>query len=82
MYSEEIVKLMDEIQTELDELLYYSAPKRQMLTTDSVHLRLKKLTKTVQRLQMQMLIHGPKHMAEDIKKARKKQVQNKNKKNQ
>ena len=80
MYSEEIVKLMDEIQTELDELLYYSAPKRQMLTTDSVHLRLKKLTKTVQRLQMQMLIHGPKHMAEDIKKARKKQVQNKTKK--
>ena len=38
---------MDEIQTELDELLYYSAPKRQMLTTDSVHLRLKKLTKKV-----------------------------------
>ena len=49
-----------------------------MLTTDSVHLRLKKLTKTVQRLQMQMLIHGPKHMAEDINKARKKQIQRKN----
>ena len=46
MYLEEIVKLMDEIQTELNELLFYS-----------VHLRLKKLTKTVQRLQMQMLIH-------------------------
>ena len=79
MYSEEIVKLMDEIQTELDELLYYSAPKRQMLTIESVNLRLKKLSKRVQRLQMQMLVHGPKHMAEDIKKARKKQIQAKNK---
>jgi len=78
MYSEEIVKLMDEIQTELDELLHYSDPKRQMLTTDSVHLRLKKLSKNVQRLQMQMFIHGPKHMAEDINKARKKQIQRKN----
>ena len=82
MYSEEIVKLMDEIQTELDELVYYAAPKKQMLAVSSIHLRLKKLSKNVQRLQMQMLIHGPKHMAEDIKKARKKQVQNKNKKNQ
>ena len=81
MYSEEIVKLMDEIQTELDELLYYSAFKRQMLTIESVNLRLKKLSKRVQRLQMQMLVHGPKHMAEDIKKARKKQIQAKNKKN-
>jgi len=82
MYSEEIVKLMDEIQCELDELLHYSAPKRQMLTIDSVNLRLKKLSKRVQRLQMQMLVHGPKYMAEDIKKARKKQIEAKNKRNE
>ena len=75
MYSEEVVKLMDEIQTELDQLVYYAHPNKQMLSGSSIHLRLKKLSKNVQRLQMQMLIHGPKHMAEDINKARKKQIQ-------
>tara|TARA_Y100000401_G_C8257429_1_gene191496 strand:- start:67 stop:312 length:246 start_codon:yes stop_codon:yes gene_type:complete len=75
MYSEEIVKLMDEIQTELDELVYYINPNKQMLSGSSLHIRLKKVSKNVQRLQMQMLIHGPKHMAQDIKKARKKQIQ-------
>ncbi len=79
MYSEEVVKLMDEIQTELDQLVYYAHPNKQMLSGSSIHLRLKKLSKNVQRLQMQMLIHGPKYMAEDIKKARKKQIQRKNK---
>ena len=79
MYSEEIVKLMDEIQTELDELVYYADPNKQMVSGSSLHIRLKKLSKNAQRLQMQMLVHGPKHMAEDIKKARKKQIQAKNK---
>ena len=78
MYSEEVVALMDEIQTELDELVYYAHPKRQMLAGSSLHMRLSKLAKTAQRLQMQMLIHGPKHMHQDIVKARKQQIQNKN----
>jgi len=77
MYSEEIVTLLDTIQTELDEIVYYSHPNRQMLAGSSLHLRLKKLAKMSQRLQMQMLIHGPKHMQQDIVKARKKQIQNK-----
>ncbi len=70
---------MDEIQTELDELVYYADPNKQMVSGSSLHIRLKKLSKNAQRLQMQMLVHGPKHMAEDIKKARKKQIQAKNK---
>ena len=73
MYSEEVVILMDEIQTELDEIVYYSHPSRQMLSGSSLHLRLSKLAKSAQRLQMQMLIHGPKHMQQDIVSARKKQ---------
>ena len=76
MYSEEIVKLMDEIQTELDETTFYFDPRRQLLDSRSVHTRLRKLCKLVQRLQMQMMIHGPKYMREDIVKARKKQNTN------
>ena len=73
MYSDEIVTLLDNIQTELDEIVYYVNPSRQMLSGSSLHIRLKKLAKTAQRLQMQMLIHGPKHMQQDIVSARKKQ---------
>ena len=55
---------MDEIQTELDETTFYFDPRRQLLDSRSVHTRLRKLCKLVQRLQMQMMIHD---MYKDIK---------------
>ena len=47
MYSNKTVKLLELLIEDVDDLVYYADPKRQMLDSKSVYIRIKKLKKNL-----------------------------------
>ena len=73
MYSNKIVLLLEELIEDVEDLVYFADPKRQMLDSKSVHIRLKKIKKNLNLMSLELLLKCPKTMSEEVERARKKQ---------
>ena len=73
MYSNKTVQLLESLIEDVDDLVYYADPKRQMLDSKSVHVRLKKIKKNLNLMSLELLLKAPKAMSEEVERARKKQ---------
>ena len=73
MYSNKTVQLLESLIEDVDDLVYYADPKRQMLDSKSVPVRLKKIKKNLNLMSLQLLLKAPKAMSEEVERARKKQ---------
>ena len=73
MYSNTTVTILEDLIEDVEDLVYFADPKRQMLDSKSVHIRLKKIKKNLNLMSLELLLKAPKAMSEEIQKARKKQ---------
>lgn len=73
MYSNKTVTILEDLIEDVEDLVYFADPKRQMLDSKSVHIRLKKIKKNLNLMSLELLLKAPKAMSEEIQKARKKQ---------
>ena len=73
MYSNKTVQLLESLIEDIDDLVYYADPKRQMLDSKSVYIRIKRLKKNLNAMSLELLLRSPKSMSEEIQKSRKKQ---------
>ena len=73
MYSNKTVTILEDLIEDVEDLVYFADPKRQMLDSKSVHIRLKKIKKNLNLMSLEILLKAPKAMSEEIQKARKKQ---------
>ena len=73
MYSNKTVTILQDLIEDVEDLVYFADPKRQMLDSKSVHIRLKKIKKNLNLISLELLLKGPKTMSEEIERARKKQ---------
>ena len=73
MYSNKTVTILEDLIEDVEDLVYFADPKRQMLDSKSVHIRLKKIKKKLNLMSLELLLKAPKAMSEEIQKARKKQ---------
>ena len=73
MYSNKTVTILEDLIEDVEDLVYFADPKRQMLDSKSVHIRLKKIKKNLNLMSLELLLKAPKAMSEDIQKDRKKQ---------
>jgi|TARA_B100000900_G_scaffold383904_1_gene372244 hypothetical protein len=73
MYSHKIVEILELLIEDVDDLVYYADPKRQMLDSKSVYIRIKRLKKNLNAISLELLLRSPKAMSEEIHKSRKKQ---------
>ena len=73
MYSNKTVTILEDLIEDVEDLVYFADPKRQMLDSKSVHIRLKKVKKNLNLMSLELLLKAPKAMSEEIEIARKKQ---------
>ena len=73
MYSNKTVTILEDLIEDVEDLVYFADPKRQMLDSKSVHIRLKKVKKNLNLMSLELLLKAPKDMSEEIEIARKKQ---------
>ncbi len=75
MFSYKVIKLLDGVVEEINDMVYYADPQRQMLDSRGVHIRLKKVQKELKLISLDILLNSDKLMKEDIEKSLKKQAQ-------
>ena len=67
MYSHKIVEILELLIEDVDDLVYYADPKRQMLDSKSVYIRIKRLKKNLNAISLELLLRSPKAMSEKTK---------------
>ena len=73
MYSNRTVTILEDLIEDVGDLVYFADPKRQMLDSKAVHIRLKKIKKNLNLMSLELLLKAPKTMSEEVERARKKQ---------
>lgn len=73
MFTYKVIELLDSVTEEVNDMVYYADPSRQMLDTRGMHIRLLKVQKELKQISLDILFNGDKIMVEDIKQSIKKQ---------
>jgi hypothetical protein len=73
MFTYKVIELLDSVTEEVNDMVYYADPSRQMLDTRGVHIRLKKVQKELKLIALDILVNGDKVLVDDIEKSLKKQ---------